>query len=160
MKVGKCNGRHRLMHLSQVRLMVEVFNLRTNELLGQGCSQPICDSSSKVKFPPAKNQSFLCFSRFPPKRSTALWSSTQPFPCAAVPREAARCYFPYTYISPHPVFTLFSARCSWCVTAPWPRTWSPGSRSTTKEGIWRIKTIFSSSQGWQAGNRWRRFPFS
>ena len=28
--------------------MVEVFNLRTNELLGHASSQPICDSSSKV----------------------------------------------------------------------------------------------------------------
>jgi len=34
-------------NVKKVRLMVEVFNLRTNELLGQGCSQPICDSSSK-----------------------------------------------------------------------------------------------------------------
>ena len=33
---------------TQVRLNVEVFNLRTNEQLGHGCSQPICDSSSKV----------------------------------------------------------------------------------------------------------------
>jgi len=34
-------------NIKKVRLMVEVFNLRTNELIGQGCSQPICDSSSK-----------------------------------------------------------------------------------------------------------------
>ena len=33
---------------TQVRLNVEVFNLRTNEQLSHGCSQPICDSSSKV----------------------------------------------------------------------------------------------------------------
>ena len=118
-------GNIRLMHLSQVRLMVEVFNLRTNELLGQGCSQPICDSSSKVKFELSEysgeysdpriflgvfwssKESFLftCPAKIIPthpvvshvfhqKRSTELWSSTQPFPSAAVPRVAARWYFP------------------------------------------------------------------
>jgi len=34
-------------NVKKVRLMVEVFNLRTNELLGHASSQPICDSSSK-----------------------------------------------------------------------------------------------------------------
>ena len=39
---------HVLLCLLKVRLMVEVSNLRTGELLGRSCSKPICDSSSKV----------------------------------------------------------------------------------------------------------------
>ena len=39
---------HVFLCLLQVRLMVEVSNLRTGELLGCSCSKPICDSSSKV----------------------------------------------------------------------------------------------------------------
>ena len=39
---------HVLLCLLQVRLMVEVSNLRTGEVLGRSCSKPICDSSSKV----------------------------------------------------------------------------------------------------------------
>ena len=103
--------------------MVEVFNLRTNELVGQGCSQPICDSSSKVKvYWLSKYKSVIlihmsCFKIFPSyvftlltKRSTVLWTSTLHFPCAAVPRVAARCYLLSFYLlSPYfpPFFTLF-----------------------------------------------------
>ena len=39
---------HVLLCLLKVRLMVEVSNLRTGEVLGRSCSKPICDSSSKV----------------------------------------------------------------------------------------------------------------
>ena len=158
------------MHLFQVRLMVEVFNLRTNELLGQGCSQPICDSSSKVKLSEFSCKSFLftcpakiltlSFLTFPPKKEhgALVFHTAFPLRCCA---KGGRKVFPPHIFPPSPCFYLFLClRCSWCVTAPWPRTWSLGSRSTTKEGIWRIKTIFSSSQGWQADNRWRRFPFS
>ena len=57
-------------------------------------------------------------------------------------------------ISPfNPFSTFFSARYSWCATAPWQRTWSRGSRSTTRAGTLMIKTTFSNSQDWQAGNR-------
>ena len=39
---------HVFLCLLKVRLMVEVSNLRTGELLGRSSSKPICDSSSKV----------------------------------------------------------------------------------------------------------------
>ena len=76
---------------TQVRLNVEVFNLRTNERLGHGCSQPICDSSSKVidevfSCANGKCRLYKCYYR----RSTELWTSTQHFPCDAVPRAVAR----------------------------------------------------------------------
>ena len=103
--------------------MVEVFNLRTNELLGKGCSQPICDSSSKVrshrKYSSVftfHNSHFACHIlhvllkysslTFPPKRSTVLWSSTQHFPCAVVQRVAERYFF--SKFPPLTRFQLFS----------------------------------------------------
>ena len=58
------------------------------------------------------------------------------------------------YISPSTRFYFFSARCSWCATAPWQRMWSQGSRSSTRGGISRIRTTFYNNQDWQAGNRY------
>ena len=65
----------------------------------------------------------------------------------------SRCYLLSPFFPPCFYSFFFFARCSWCATARWQRTWSRGSRFTTKGDILRTKTTFSNSQDQQAGNR-------